>query len=863
MASDNQVALTRTHRMPAPSSHISKAARQVVPAFLQKLYEMVNDPNNAELIRWSEAGDSFFVLDHERFAHEVLGRWFKHRNFSSFVRQLNMYGFHKIPHLQQGVLKSDSDTEFWNFAHQNFHRGQPDLLCLIQRKKQVPQPGEDGAIDLRDPNAVGLLTGAGGAGGGSGGGSGGQGQGQGGLSQNQILDIHSIVQGIQAIKRHQTTISAELNELKRSNQLLWQDALAARAKHQKQQDTINRIVKFLAGVFGHHAAGGGPPGVGLGPTAGGGGGMGDGQGQDDEHDHDHMGMAMDLAGMMNLAGMGMNLNHAGGQGGRRRGRLMIEGAKSDGGPRKSMIEELTTEVPIDQDETMYEGPYPTIETPLSAPSPSPSLALSDNITIGDAGSNYYNSNSNNISNKNAATTNKGDSKSSSSAATSPSVTHPDSPILGSAAGGGGSAASTPTQQHGQIQLHSPNQGQSQAQGQGQSQSQAQAQGQRQQHGKEISRTVTPHARGLSPSQLEFDSRIHGMLNQLSPVQIQQLLASLASQTMGDSGGNANANVNVNVQQGTGMPQTINPGATTTSGGGIGAAAAANASLTGLLGNGMLTPYLQPSSFDFSINPATSTPSQGQGSPSSYSGNQNQNHAMPMVSPDGLISFDPYDPSPGGGAGGGNGGMNLINHSDLGFGNMGGMGGYNAYGGLGGGMHDPSSNNVNMNMNPHANMNLALPLTEAQADRLHRQWQGTEDVEKEMSMVDSSIQSLIQTFGLDPGLLDDASSFDFDSFFHGLSSTNNTGSNTGAAVNGAGDYGDISTSHVKNASASNATLSPNMGGTTSVIGRKRKSVDLEGLNAALDPGGGKGSATPTAASTASTAKGARSKRRKDK
>ncbi|KAF8902782.1 hypothetical protein CPB84DRAFT_1655240, partial [Gymnopilus junonius] len=191
-----------------------------VPAFLQKLYEMVNDPNNAELIRWSDAGDSFFVLDHERFAHEVLGRWFKHRNFSSFVRQLNMYGFHKIPHLQQGVLKSDSDTEFWNFAHQNFHRGQPDLLCLIQRKKQVPQPGEDGAIDLRDPNA--------------------------------ILDIHSIVNGIQAIKRHQTTISAELNELKRSNQLLWQDALAARAKHQKQQDTINRIVKFLAGVFGHH-----------------------------------------------------------------------------------------------------------------------------------------------------------------------------------------------------------------------------------------------------------------------------------------------------------------------------------------------------------------------------------------------------------------------------------------------------------------------------------------------------------------------------------------------------------------------------------------------------------------------------------
>ncbi|TFK36449.1 hypothetical protein BDQ12DRAFT_609910 [Crucibulum laeve] len=235
MATDQQIALSRPPRMSAPSQ-ISKSARQVVPAFLQKLYEMVNDPKNAELIRWSEAGDSFFVLDHERFAHEVLGRWFKHRNFSSFVRQLNMYGFHKIPHLQQGVLKSDNDTEFWNFAHANFHRGQPDLLCLIQRKKQSGQPGEDGAMDMRDPNAPSVP------------------QGPATLSSGQILDIHSIVNGIAAIKRHQTTISAELNELKRSNQMLWQDAMAARQRHQKQQDTINRIVKFLAGVFGHQGA---------------------------------------------------------------------------------------------------------------------------------------------------------------------------------------------------------------------------------------------------------------------------------------------------------------------------------------------------------------------------------------------------------------------------------------------------------------------------------------------------------------------------------------------------------------------------------------------------------------------------------
>ncbi|EIN06984.1 hypothetical protein PUNSTDRAFT_71621, partial [Punctularia strigosozonata HHB-11173 SS5] len=185
----------------------SRVSRRVVPAFLQKLYEMVNDPSNQGLIRWSDAGDSFYVLDHERFAREVLGRWFKHQNFSSFVRQLNMYGFHKIPHLQQGVLKSESDTEHWNFEHPSFRRGQPDLLCLIQRKKQAAQP-----------------TG--------------------------VLDVSSIVNGIAAVKRHQATISSELSELKASNEHLWQEALAARERHKKHQDTINRILKFLAGVFG-------------------------------------------------------------------------------------------------------------------------------------------------------------------------------------------------------------------------------------------------------------------------------------------------------------------------------------------------------------------------------------------------------------------------------------------------------------------------------------------------------------------------------------------------------------------------------------------------------------------------------------
>lgn len=144
-----------------------------------------------------------------------------------------MYGFHKIPHLQQGVLRSDSDTEPWHFEHPHFHRGQPDLLCLIQRKKQPPHgTGEDTNMEINEPTHVPPPISN--------------------LTAGQVLDINSVLNGISAIKRHQQAISSDLNELKSSNQHLWQEALAARERHKRHQDTINRILKFLAGVFGRN-----------------------------------------------------------------------------------------------------------------------------------------------------------------------------------------------------------------------------------------------------------------------------------------------------------------------------------------------------------------------------------------------------------------------------------------------------------------------------------------------------------------------------------------------------------------------------------------------------------------------------------
>ncbi|KAJ2100763.1 Heat shock transcription factor [Coemansia sp. RSA 922] len=120
-----------------------------VAPFLSKLRSMVDDGSSDDLIRWSEDGLSFVVLRHEEFAKAILPRFFKHANFLSFVRQLNMYDFHKVPHLQQGGLISVPEAESWKFSNEYFQRGRPNLMHFIQRKKKTVPREIDGEALLQ------------------------------------------------------------------------------------------------------------------------------------------------------------------------------------------------------------------------------------------------------------------------------------------------------------------------------------------------------------------------------------------------------------------------------------------------------------------------------------------------------------------------------------------------------------------------------------------------------------------------------------------------------------------------------------------------------------------------------------------
>ncbi|KAJ2866788.1 Flocculation suppression protein [Coemansia erecta] len=130
-------ATTPSEKPPADSSMLPVQKPRLLiqkthAAFVSKLYAMVSDQSTDALIAWSGEGDSFKVTDPVTFARKVLPVYFKHGNWQSFVRQLNMYGFHKISDLAYGGIFGDA--QLWMFKHHHFRRGELKLLQNIRRR---------------------------------------------------------------------------------------------------------------------------------------------------------------------------------------------------------------------------------------------------------------------------------------------------------------------------------------------------------------------------------------------------------------------------------------------------------------------------------------------------------------------------------------------------------------------------------------------------------------------------------------------------------------------------------------------------------------------------------------------------------
>ncbi|XP_034949778.1 heat shock factor protein 5-like [Chelonus insularis] len=103
--------------------------------FPQKLWKIVNECKTGA-IQWSLNGATI-LLDYKKFHAEYLTppySVFKTNNITSFIRQLNLYGFRKVTSHNRDPLCNLRNPDIHEFIHSNFHRDRMDLLSKVYRK---------------------------------------------------------------------------------------------------------------------------------------------------------------------------------------------------------------------------------------------------------------------------------------------------------------------------------------------------------------------------------------------------------------------------------------------------------------------------------------------------------------------------------------------------------------------------------------------------------------------------------------------------------------------------------------------------------------------------------------------------------
>lgn len=180
-----------------------------VPAFLAKLWRLVEDPETNHLIYWNRDGRSFIIQNQAQFARELLPMNYKHNNMASFIRQLNMYGFHKITSIDNGGLKFDRDE--MEFSHPCFKRGYPYLLEHIKRKIATAKTLDEKS-SLK-PEAV-----------------------------SKVLNEVKVMRG------RQDSLDSRFSAMKQENEALWREIAVLRQKHMKQQQIVNKLIQFLVTI---------------------------------------------------------------------------------------------------------------------------------------------------------------------------------------------------------------------------------------------------------------------------------------------------------------------------------------------------------------------------------------------------------------------------------------------------------------------------------------------------------------------------------------------------------------------------------------------------------------------------------------
>ncbi|KAJ0394107.1 hypothetical protein P43SY_007495 [Pythium insidiosum] len=111
-----------------------------IAPFLLHLHQMLRR-ESASIIRWTEDGLAFQILDKVAMTEQVLPKYFKNKNFASFQRQLNYFGFRKW---------SKARAEFPTYSREHFSRDNYSAMSLVKRqsKKSRKRKASDSSVEV-------------------------------------------------------------------------------------------------------------------------------------------------------------------------------------------------------------------------------------------------------------------------------------------------------------------------------------------------------------------------------------------------------------------------------------------------------------------------------------------------------------------------------------------------------------------------------------------------------------------------------------------------------------------------------------------------------------------------------------------
>ena len=102
-------------------------------SFLSILYDILNDISYNDIISWNIEGNGLIIKNITKLCEIILPKYYKHNNYSSFVRQLNIYGFHK----SQGLITDGEKFEHETFGKKITREQIREILVKNKEKKSL------------------------------------------------------------------------------------------------------------------------------------------------------------------------------------------------------------------------------------------------------------------------------------------------------------------------------------------------------------------------------------------------------------------------------------------------------------------------------------------------------------------------------------------------------------------------------------------------------------------------------------------------------------------------------------------------------------------------------------------------------